>query len=228
MPEFSSLHALLEKYFPGDLSPLQMTQFEQAFNAYLEWNALINVISRKDIDNLAERHFLHSLAIAKSIRFRPDTQVLDAGTGGGFPGIPLAIFFPETQFMLVDSREKKIKVVQEVAQAAGLKNVQWGVHRVEQLKGEYDFVVSRAVAAMEEFVPLVRHLIHCTSWNTLANGILYLRGGDLKSEMAPFKRMQHHWQATDLATVFDEPFFESKSLLHLSFCPKVKPAPAAK
>lgn len=224
MPDFSSLQTLLEKYFPDDLSPLQIQQFELAFNAYLEWNAMINVISRKDIDNLAERHFLHSLAIAKSIRFRPGTQVLDAGTGGGFPGIPLAIFFPETQFMLADSREKKIKVVQEVAQAAGLKNVQWGVHRVEQLKTQYDFVVSRAVASMEEFVPWVRHLIHCKSQHTLANGILYLRGGDIKQEMAAFKRFQHHWQATDLATQFDEEFFASKSLLHLSFCPKPKPA----
>lgn len=224
MPDFSSLQTLLEKYFPDDLSPLQIQQFELAFNAYLEWNAMINVISRKDIDNLAERHFLHSLAIAKSIRFRPGTQVLDAGTGGGFPGIPLAIFFPETQFMLADSREKKIKVVQEVAQAAGLKNVQWGVHRVEQLKTQYDFVVSRAVASMEEFVPWVRHLIHCKSQHTLANGILYLRGGDIKQEMAAFKRFQHHWQATDLATLFDEEFFASKSLLHLSFCPKPKPA----
>lgn len=224
MPDFSSLQTLLEKYFPNELNPQQIQQFELAFNAYLEWNAMINVISRKDIDNLAERHFLHSLAIAKSIRFRPGTQVLDAGTGGGFPGIPLAIFFPETQFMLADSREKKIKVVQEVAQAAGLKNVQWGVHRVEQLKTQYDFVVSRAVASMEEFVPWVRHLIHCKSQNTLANGILYLRGGDIKQEMAAFKRFQHHWQATDLATLFDEEFFASKSLLHLSFCPKPKPA----
>ena len=219
MPQFPELEKLLSQHFPNTLNQEQFHQFKLAFEAYLEWNAMINVISRKDIENLAERHFLHSLAIAKSIRFAPGTKVLDAGTGGGFPGIPLAIFFPETEFMLVDSREKKIKVVQEVAVACGLKNVQWGVHRVEQLTAQYDFVVSRAVTALDEFIPWVKKWIHCRNRNTLSNGILYLRGGGVEEELARLKTEKPAWRSISLQDTFPEPFFASKFLVHLSFCP---------
>ena len=218
MPNFSTLTFFLEKYFPGELSPAQEKQFELAFAGFLEWNEMINVISRKDMENLAERHFLHSLAIAKRISFQPGTRVLDAGTGGGFPGIPLAILFPETQFHLVDSRGKKIKVVAEIVQATGLQNVQYTVQRVEQLTDQYDFVVSRAVAAMEKFIPWVRKSIHCTSKNDLANGILYLRGGDIETEMKALPENKGKWELTSLADYFEEEFFATKNLLHLSWC----------
>lgn len=222
MPQFAELKSLLDKHFEGALSAKQINQFERAFNAYIDWNSKINVISRKDIENLAERHFLHSLAIAKSIRFVPGTTVLDAGTGGGFPGIPLAIFFPETQFMLVDSRSKKIQVVEEVVVATGLNNVQWSVQRVEQLSEQFDFVVSRAVTSLDEFVPWVRKRIHCRNKNTLSNGILYLRGAGVEEEVERLKPQAPRWTSTPLSEFFEGEFFETKLLVHATFCPPVK------
>jgi 16S rRNA (guanine527-N7)-methyltransferase len=218
MPQFQELFSLLDRYFPGELSSDQKDQFQRAFDAYLKWNPLINVVSRKDIENLAERHFLHSLAIAKSIRFVPGTTVLDAGTGGGFPGIPLAILFPQTQFMLVDSRQKKIQVVEEVAREAGLQNVQWSVQRVEQLTGQFDFVVSRAVTSLDEFIPWVKKRIHCRNKNSLANGILYLRGGGFEEELNSKVLEKPQWTATPLADWYSEEFFASKFLVHVTYC----------
>lgn len=217
VPNFSTLHDLLQKYFPGVLTQEQMDQFRLAFEGYVEWNARINVISRKDMDNLAERHFLHSLAIAKSIQFKSDTKLLDVGTGGGFPGIPLAIFFPECHFHLVDSRQKKIQVVEAIVHATGLKNVQYTVQRVEQVTSQYDFALSRAVASLDQFIPWVRRRIHCRSRNELPNGILYLRGGDLGPEL---EGMGFHASPTltPLSTWFDEDYFQTKHLLHLSLC----------
>jgi 16S rRNA (guanine527-N7)-methyltransferase len=217
VPDFSSLATLLQKYFPGTLSATQLDQFERAFNGYVEWNAKINVISRKDLENLAERHFLHSLAVAKSIQFKSDTKLLDVGTGGGFPGIPLAILFPQAHFHLVDSRQKKIQVVNEIVQLTGLKNVQATVHRAEEMAQQYDFVLSRGVASLDKFVPWVRKRIHCDSKNSLANGILYLRGEGVEDELKGMmgKRKLHMYPLSDW---FQEEFFQSKFLMHLSFC----------
>jgi 16S rRNA (guanine527-N7)-methyltransferase len=217
MPNFSDLISLLEKYFPNAFSEVQLEQFKKAFEAYVEWNARINVISRKDMENLAERHFLHSLAIAKSIQFKSGTKLLDVGTGGGFPGIPLAIFFPESQFHLVDSRQKKIQVVEAVVQASGLKNVQSTVQRVEEMTTQYDFVLSRAVASLDQFLPWVRRRIHCRSRNDLPNGILYLRGSGIEDELKGIE-MKHPPQMTALSEWFDEEFFETKYLLYLNLC----------
>lgn len=217
VPEFASLATLLQKYFPGQLSDDQLDRFRRAFDAYVEWNAKINVISRKDMENLAERHFLHSLAIAKSVQFKSGTKVLDVGTGGGFPGVPLAIFFPECEFLLVDSRAKKIQVVDAVVAAADLKNVQATVQRVEDLAEQFDFVVSRAVASLDKFVPWVQRRIHCRSRNDRQNGILYLRGAGVEQELGglSLKRMP---TMTPISTWFAEEFFETKFLMHLSFC----------
>ncbi|HEY4194779.1 MAG TPA: 16S rRNA (guanine(527)-N(7))-methyltransferase RsmG, partial [Mucilaginibacter sp.] len=169
---------LISKYFP-DLTPAQQQQYRQLPELYQFWNNQINVISRKDIDLLFERHVLHSLGIAKVMPFLPGENVLDVGTGGGFPGIPLAIMFPDTQFYLVDSIGKKIKVVTEVAKAIGLKNLKAEHIRAEQAPGQFDFVVSRAVTQLREFYPWVKGKFNKTSKNTLPNGILYLKGGDL-------------------------------------------------
>lgn len=214
MPEFSELQKLLEKYFPDRLQSKQIETLEKAFHGYLEWNEKINVISRKDIENLAVRHFLHSFAIAKVIDFLPGTKVLDAGTGGGFPGIPLAILFPETHFHLVDSRSKKITVVQEIIQHCSLNNVQSTVQRVEQLGGQYDFVVSRAVAAMDKFIPWVRKQINPRSQHPLKNGIIYLRGGDVDAEMKALKIVRLKWKTYPITDFFEEDFFEGKYVLH--------------
>ena len=218
MPNFSELEIVLQKYFPDQLSGTQIALFQKAFEGYIEWNEKINVISRKDMENLAVRHFLYSLAIAKRIRLAPGTQVMDAGTGGGFPGIPLAIFFPECQFHLVDSRSKKITVVQEIVQLCGSDNVQISVQRVEDLNTQYDFVVSRAVAAMDKFIPWVRDSIHCENKNELNNGILYLRGGGVEEEMRKVKGQKGKWEMTAVTDYFDEPFFETKHLLYVDFC----------
>ncbi|MEM0999980.1 MAG: 16S rRNA (guanine(527)-N(7))-methyltransferase RsmG [Bacteroidota bacterium] len=218
MPNFSQFEIFLKKYFSEAISPSQLEQFRLAYGAYLEWNEKINVISRKDIENLAERHFLHSLAIAKRLRFLPGTRILDAGTGGGFPGIPLAILFPEAKFHLVDSRQKKITVVRNIVQAARLDNVQYSVQRIEQLTEQYDFVVSRAVAAMEKFLPWVKKRIHCRSRHPVRNGILYLRGGEIEAEMNALGKQAGQWSLTPLYAWFDEEFFDSKYLLEVSFC----------
>ncbi|MCL4109471.1 UNVERIFIED_CONTAM: hypothetical protein GTU68_037736 [Idotea baltica] len=192
---------------------------EKAFQGYLNWNEKINVISRKDIENLATRHFLHSLAIAKVIDFLPKAHILDAGTGGGFPGIPLAILYPETQFHLVDSRQKKITVVQEIGQECGLTNVQSTAQRVEQLGGQYDFVVSRAVTSMDKFIPWVLKQIKPQSLHPLKNGIIYLRGGDIEKEMKAFpkRRLNLKWKVYPIRDFFEEEFFAEKSVLHVSW-----------
>jgi 16S rRNA (guanine527-N7)-methyltransferase len=202
---------IITKYFQK-LSKQQFERFEQIESLYAEWNAQINVISRKDFPEFYERHVLHSLAIAKFIRFQPGTKILDVGTGGGFPGIPLAIYFPEVQFHLVDSIGKKIKVVKEVAQSLGLKNVIAEQIRAEQLTEKYDFVVSRAVTRLPEFVPWVRKNITKKQINALPNGIIYLKGGDIQEEIKPFKK---NILVQDLSEYFSEDFFETKKLVHL-------------
>jgi 16S rRNA (guanine527-N7)-methyltransferase len=203
--------SILLKYFPG-LTDRQKDQFSRLLELYSHWNAQINVISRKDIDLLYERHVLHSLAIAKFIQFRPGTRVLDVGTGGGFPGIPLAIMFPEADFFLVDSIGKKIKVVNEVAMALELQNVRTAHQRAEEIRGQFDFVVSRAVTNFDEFHKWVRGKFSKTQKNTLGNGIIYLKGGDLEEELRNFKKAE----VVELKTWFDEEFFETKKLVYLA------------
>ncbi|TDO02634.1 16S rRNA (guanine(527)-N(7))-methyltransferase RsmG [Sunxiuqinia elliptica] len=202
---------IITKYFP-DLTPRQLEQFEQLGELYKEWNEKINVISRKDIDQLYERHVLHSMGIAKYIQFTPGTKIMDVGTGGGFPGIPLAILFPETNFRLVDSIAKKIKVVEGVSQSLGLTNVLAEQARAEKVNDEFDFVVSRAVTAFPKFVSLVRRKISASQKNSMANGILYLKGGDFLEELEPFKKQV---QVFPLSDQFEEAFFETKKLIHL-------------
>jgi len=202
---------LILKYFP-DLTPLQQQQFQQLPELYNYWNSQINVISRKDIDLLFERHVLHSLGIAKVISFLPGEQVLDVGTGGGFPGLPLAIMFPDTQFYLVDSIGKKIKVVNEIAKAIGLKNLKAEHVRAEQTPGKFDFVVSRAVTQLKDFYPWVRGKFNKESKNILPNGILYLKGGDLKQEIAESGLSVQQFQLKDF---FGEEFFETKQIIYV-------------
>jgi len=202
---------IIKKYFP-DLTVRQQEQLAQLGPLYAEWNEKINVISRKDIDQLYERHVLHSLAIARYIQFTPGTSIMDVGTGGGFPGIPLAILFPETNFFLVDSIAKKIKVVEEVSQSIGLTNVRAQQNRAEKVAGQFDFVVSRAVTAFPKFVSLVRKKISSKQQNAWGNGILYLKGGDFADELQPFKNQV---QVYPLSEQFDEEFFETKKLIHL-------------
>ncbi len=194
------------------LTTLQLQQFEALDALYRAWNAKINVISRKDIDHLYEHHILHSLAIAKVITFRCGTTLLDVGTGGGFPGIPLAILFPECRFTLVDSIGKKIRVAHEVAQAIGLENVTCVQERVEEEKGKYDFVVSRAVMPLPDLVKLVRKNIAGTQRNAMPNGLLVLKGGNLQSEIQPFRNIV---ETTDLAKVFPMEWFKGKSVIYL-------------
>lgn len=203
---------LITKYFPN-LTNEQLDKFRQLEKLYVEWNSKINVISRKDMEHFYERHVLHSLGIAKVIQFTPGAHVLDVGTGGGFPGIPLAILFPETKFLLVDSIGKKIKVVQEVAEAAGIKNVEAMKARAEDVKGKFDFVVSRAVTTLPDFIKWVENKIKRESRNSMQNGILYLKGGDLGAELAP---VQHKCQVFNLSDYFEEEFFETKKVVHVS------------
>ncbi|MDF2432582.1 MAG: rRNA (guanine527-N7)-methyltransferase [Mucilaginibacter sp.] len=202
---------LLLKYFPA-LTAQQLQQFNRLPELYSFWNNQINVVSRKDIDLLYERHVLHSLGIAKVISFLPGEMVLDVGTGGGFPGIPLAILFPDTQFHLVDSIGKKIKVVQEVTKAIGLKNVKVSHIRAEQIDEKFDFVVSRAVTQLKDFYPWVRGKFNKTSKNVLPNGILYLKGGDLSQEIneSGLKVQQFY-----LKDFFQEEFFETKQVVYI-------------
>ncbi len=203
---------LIFDHFP-DLTGKQREQFEKLDELYRDWNAKINVISRKDIDNLYPHHVLHSLGIAKVIRFRPGTSVMDIGTGGGFPGIPLAILFPECKFHLVDSIGKKIKVATAVAEAIGLENVT-AVHRnVIEEKGKFDFVVSRAVMDFSELVKLVRKNVHHEQRNSLPNGIICLKGGDLIQELRPFKHTSDVWS---LSNFFPDEFFETKKVAYVA------------
>ncbi|WP_345953160.1 16S rRNA (guanine(527)-N(7))-methyltransferase RsmG [Mucilaginibacter sp. PAMB04168] len=202
---------LILKYFP-ELTELQQAQYGQLAQLYSYWNEQINVISRKDLDLLYERHVLHSLGIAKVMRFLPGEQVLDVGTGGGFPGIPLAIMFPQTSFHLVDSIGKKIKVVQEVASALGLQNVKASHSRAEQVPGKVNFVISRAVTQLKDFYPWVKNKFIKQSDNQLANGILYLKGGDLKQEIAESGlAVQQYF----LKNYFEEEFFETKQVIYV-------------
>ena len=199
-------------YFPT-LTEKQKEQFAALDALYRDWNAKINVISRKDIDNLYEHHILHSLGIAKIIRFRPGSSVLDIGTGGGFPGIPLAILFPEVKFHLLDSIGKKVKVAQAVAEAIGLENVRCSHRNVMEDKEKYDFVVSRAVMQMSDVVKLIRKNVHHEQKNSLPNGVICLKGGDIQSEMRPFKHCCEVWP---LSTYFEEEFFETKKVAYVS------------
>lgn len=198
------------KYFPN-LSPEQVDQFEKLGALYQDWNAKINVISRKDIDELYTKHVLHSLAIAKVQPFEPGTYVLDVGTGGGFPGIPLAILFPETRFYLIDVIAKKIKVVQAVADGLGLKNVKAEQMRAENVKGDFDFIVSRAVTNMSDFVSWIKDKIKKVSKHELKNGILYLKGGDLTEELKDFPKATEY----SISDFFEPDFFETKKVVHL-------------
>jgi len=199
-------------YFP-ELTKNQKQQFQQLEELYSTWNAQINVISRKDIDELYLRHVLHSLAIAKIITFKPNTRILDVGTGGGFPGIPLAILFPKVRFVLVDSIGKKIKVVQEVVIALGLDNVTAIHTRAEKVKGEFDFIVSRAVTKMDAFYNWVRKKARTIHRHEIKNGILYLKGGDLTEELSNFPKAE----LFAISDFFDNPFFETKKVVYLPF-----------
>ncbi|MFP5079583.1 16S rRNA (guanine(527)-N(7))-methyltransferase RsmG [Pedobacter sp. JCM 36344] len=202
---------LIQEYFPG-LTEDQIEKFDKLYELYSFWNAQINVISRKDIDELYERHILHSLGIAKFCSFKPGEKVLDVGTGGGFPGIPLAILFPETQFHLVDSIGKKIKVVVEVAAALELENVKASHLRAEQINDKFDFVVSRAVTKLIDFYPWVHGKFNKDSKNAIANGILYLKGGDLTEEIAESKLKAELYP---LSAYFKEEFFETKYVVYI-------------
>lgn len=202
---------LIKKYFPG-LTADQVEKFSQLEALYKEWNDQINVISRKDMEHFYEHHVLHSLGIAKVLQFKPGAQVMDVGTGGGFPGIPLAIMFPETEFLLVDSIGKKIKVVNEVAKVALIQNIKTKHCRAEDVKQKFDFVVSRAVTALPEFMKWVSGSIKKESSHEMKNGILYLKGGDLEAELAPLK---NKYQVFSLSDYFEEPFFETKKVVHV-------------
>jgi 16S rRNA (guanine527-N7)-methyltransferase len=201
---------LIHKYFPN-LTEEQIAQFAAMQELYRDWNLKINVVSRKDIEELYLRHVLHSMGIAKVQEFKPDARILDVGTGGGFPGIPLAILFPETHFHLVDSIGKKIKVVDEVVEGLKLKNVKTTNARVEEINGNYDFILSRAVAAMPTFVHWVKGKIAKKNNHELKNGILYLKGGDLNEELQDYKSVKIY----NLSEYFSEGFYETKKLVHL-------------
>lgn len=202
---------IILKYFPN-LTERQREQFAALLPLYEEWNAQINVISRKDMEHFYEHHVLHSLAIAKVMEFASMTEVLDVGTGGGFPGVPLAIMFPDARFTLIDSIGKKIKVVNDVIGRLGLTNSKAMQIRAEQLDGEFDFVVSRAVTTLGEFVPWVKGKISKTQYNKLRNGILYLKGGDLTNELFTFRHKVKTW---DISEWFEEEFFETKKVIYL-------------
>ena len=204
---------MIEKYFTG-LNEIQIKQFNRLEGLYREWNEKINVVSRKDIDALEIHHVLHSLAIAKVISFKPGTRVLDVGTGGGFPGIPLAILFPEVHFHLVDSIGKKIKVVNEVAVALGLKNVTAEQVRVESMSEKFDFIVSRAVTAFPAFVALTRKRLLKESFNDLPNGIIYLKGGDFEEEIQDFRERITVYNIPDF---FEEEFLETKKVIYMKY-----------
>ena len=202
---------LIKKYFP-EITETQLQQFEQLCPLYVEWNEKINVVSRKDIDNLMLHHVLHSLAIAKFIEFRPGTEILDVGTGGGFPGIPLAILYPECSFLLVDSIGKKIKVVEGVAEGLGLTNVRAEHIRAEDVDQDFEFIISRAVTRLSPFYYWVRKKISPNHFHTKRNGLILLKGGDLKEEIEELERKT---KVVELPSYFQEPFFETKKLVYV-------------
>lgn len=202
---------LIFQYFP-ELTETQRRQVEMLDVLYRDWNAKINVISRKDIDRLYEHHVLHSMAIAKAIRFRSGTKILDFGTGGGFPGLPLAILFPDCQFKLIDGTGKKIRVAQEVCDAIGLKNCHPEHLRGEEETGKYDFVVSRAVMPLPDLQKIVRKNLSKTQRNALPNGIICLKGGDLQAELYPFRKIV---ETTEISTFFKEEWFKEKHIIYL-------------
>ena len=199
------------KYFP-ELTEVQREQFSQLETLYPEWNTRINVISRKDIDNLEVNHILHSLGLVKFVRFTPGTRVMDLGTGGGFPAIPLAVYYPEVTFHLVDRIGKKLKVAQDIAERIGLKNVTIQHGDVKEVKGKFDFVVSRAVMPLGDMVPLVKRFIASEDHNAVPNGLLCLKGGDLSGEVQQFKNQV---LIDDLSSYFKEDFFKTKKILYL-------------
>lgn len=201
----------LLKYFP-DLSQQQLDQYELLAKEFLSWNEKINLISRKDTENLFEHHILHSLAIAKVCKFKPQCEVMDIGTGGGFPGLPLAIMFPETKFYLVDSIGKKIKVVQALVEALGLKNVEAEQIRAENVNRQFDFIVSRAVTYLPDFMQWTKGKISKIQYHDLANGVLYLKGGDLTEELSTIK---NKIKIYDIDNYFEEEFFETKKVIHV-------------
>ncbi len=202
---------IILKYFP-DITEKQKEQFGKLYDLYVDWNSKINVVSRKDIENLYTHHVLHSLGIAKLINFKDGTTIMDVGTGGGFPGIPLAILFPKCKFLLIDSIGKKVKVATEVAASIGLSNVETRHSRVQEVKDKFDFVVSRAVMALPELVTLVKKNISTKQMNVLPNGLICLKGGDLAEEMKPFKKTA---EADELSMYFEEEFFETKKVVYV-------------
>lgn len=199
------------KYFP-ELTDVQKSQFSALYDLYLDWNSKINVISRKDIENLYEHHVLHSLAIAKTVRFRPGTSILDFGTGGGFPGIPLAIMFPECRFKLIDGTGKKILVAQEVTKAVGLTNCSPVHLRGEEEKGKFDFVVSRAVMQLPDLMKIVRKNVSNKHQNALPNGVICLKGGDVQAEVHPYRNIA---EVTDISDFFSEEWFKGKHIIYV-------------
>lgn len=202
---------LILKYFPN-LTEIQKKQFSALYELYLDWNSKINVISRKDIENLYERHVLHSLGIAKIFNFKAESKILDVGTGGGFPGIPLAIIFPDVQFTLIDSIRKKIKVGQEISNSIGLKNTKLRHIRIQEEKGKYDFVVSRAVMPLDDLVKFSKKNIAFSQQNAVPNGLICLKGGELKQEILPFKNIAEIY---NLNEVFEEEFFDTKKVVYV-------------
>jgi len=206
---------LIEKYFPS-LSENQKKQLSELKSIYSFWNSQINVISRKDMDSFYERHVLHSMSIAKIISFKDNAEILDIGTGGGFPGIPLAILYPDVNFVLVDSIGKKIKVVKEVSSQLKIKNVQPLKLRGEEVDGQFDFIISRAVTRLNKFMPWTTNKIKSTNNHSIKNGVLYLKGGDLKQEIDEAK-LKFSYSSYSLHKIINEPFFESKVIIHIPF-----------
>jgi 16S rRNA (guanine527-N7)-methyltransferase len=202
---------IITKYFK-QLSEIQLKQFDALYELYKEWNEKINVISRKDIDNLYIHHVLHSLSIAEQYQFKAGTKVLDVGTGGGFPGVPLAILFPETSFLLIDSIAKKIKVASEVSTAIGLKNIAFKHERVQEEKAKFDFVVSRAVMPLDDLVKLVKKNISSEQRNAVPNGLICLKGGELDAEVAKYRKIV---EVTEISNYYDEEFFKTKKIVYV-------------